>query len=116
MSRSNEDQITIQRLKRGIPVTSQDLEQLEDILFEASGIENRDQYAQVIHPDKPLGVFIRELVGLDQNAAKEAFADYLNDASFNATQIDFINTIINWLCQNGTMEPSCLYDPPFTQF
>ena len=114
--RDNENQLTIQRLKRGKPVTAQDLEQLDRLLFEASGIEDEDRYREVVHPDESVGQFIRGLVGLDQQAAKEAFAKYLNDSAFGSVQIEFINTLIDWLCQNGTMEPAALYDRPFINF
>ncbi|MGI9276549.1 MAG: type I restriction-modification enzyme R subunit C-terminal domain-containing protein [Endozoicomonas sp.] len=114
--RDNENQITIQRLKRGKPVTEKDLEQLDSLLFEASGMEDKNRYLEVVHKDQPVGVFIRSLVGLDREAAKAVFAEYLNDSGFNAVQMEFINTIIDWLCQNGTMEPAALYDPPFINF
>ena len=32
---------------------------------------------------KPLGEFVREIVGLDMNAAKEAFSAYLTDTSLD---------------------------------
>ncbi len=114
--RENENQITIQRLKRGKAVTTQDLEQLETLLFEASGIEDKVRYQEVVHPKESVGVFIRSLVGLDQHAAKEAFAQHLNNAGLGSVQIEFINTLIDWLCQNGTMEPAALYDSPFIDF
>ena len=79
-----------------------------------SGIDDLTQYQETIHPDKSLGVFIRELVGLDRSAAKEAFAGYLDDAKFNAQQLRFINTIIDYLTQNGVMSPKQLAQPPFS--
>ncbi len=110
----NENQLTIARLKRGKAITALDLEKLDELLFEASGIPDRDQYRELIHPDKSLGVFIREMVGLDQQAAKGAFAEFLDTGSYNANQIEFINRVIEWLCQNGTMAPSALMEPPFS--
>ena len=59
-------------------------------------------------------MFIRELVGLDRSAAKEAFADYLDEAKFNAQQLRFINTIIDYLTQNGVMSAKKLAQPPFS--
>lgn len=114
--KENESHITIQRLKRNKPVTQQDLEQLEAMLFNASGIDDKTRYEEVVHKGDSVGVFIRSLVGLDTKAAKEAFGDYLDDTQFNSTQIEFVKTIIEWLCQNGTMEPAALHDPPFINF
>ena len=112
--RENENQMTIARLKRGKAITEQDLEQLDRLLFEASGMDDREHYDQVVHPDKSLGVFVRELVGLDQQAAKEAFAEFLDTGSYNAEQITFVNTVIEWFCHNGTLTPKKLNEAPFT--
>ena len=42
-------------------------------------MEPEQDYEQEIGK-KPLGEFVREIVGLDMKAAKEAFSDYLDDA------------------------------------
>ncbi|MEW8333864.1 MAG: DEAD/DEAH box helicase family protein [Candidatus Thiodiazotropha sp.] len=110
----HKDNLTIQRIKRNLPITQQDLDELDSKLFEASGIEDRKLYSETIHPDKPLGIFIRELVGLDRNAAKAAFAEYLDETRFNPQQIRFINTIIDFLTQRGVMSPAQLAQPPFS--
>lgn len=112
--RNHENQLTIQRIKRNKPVTAQDLAQLDDMLFQASGIPKREDYDRAIHPDKSLGVFIRELVGLDRGAAKEAFAGFLDTGRYNSTQIQFINTLIDYFTQNGVMNPNQLAQPPFS--
>jgi len=110
----NQNDVTIQRIKRNLPITQQDLDELDNKLFEASGIKALEQYQKTIHPDKPLGLFVRELVGLDRSAAKEAFADYLDEARFNTQQIRFINTIIDFLTQRGVMSPAQLAQAPFS--
>ena len=61
-----------------------------------------------------LGLFVRSLVGLDHQAAKDAFADYLDGTTFSASQLHFINHIIDELATNGIMEPVRLYESPFT--
>lgn len=61
-----------------------------------------------------LGLFIRSLVGLDRQAAAQAFNRYLVDTVYTAAQIDFVNLIVNELTANGVMEPSRLYESPFT--
>lgn len=112
--RSHEDDLTIARIKRNLPITKLDLQQLDDKLFEASGITDKAVYLDTIHPDKSIGEFIRELVGLDRGAAKAVFADYLDEARFNTQQIHFVNTIIEYLTQNGVMQPGILAKPPFS--
>ena len=49
------------------------------------------------------------------NAAKMAFADYLNDANLDSRQIYFVNQIVEYVVQNGMMKDlSVLQEPPFT--
>lgn len=60
------------------------------------------------------GVFIRSLVGLDRNAAKEAFAEFLGGKQFNATQIEFINLVIDHLAVNGIVPAARFWESPFT--
>lgn len=65
--------------------------------------------------DKPLGEFVREIVGLDMAAAKEAFAEYLNDVKLDSRQIYFVNQIVKYIVHNGVMKDmSVLQEPPFT--
>ena len=57
----------------------------------------------------------REIVGLDMNAAKEAFAQYLNDTNLDSRQIYFVNQIVEYIVHNGMMKDlSVLQEPPFT--
>ena len=49
------------------------------------------------------------------NAAKEAFAEFLNDASLDSRQIYFVNQIVEYIVHNGLMKDlSVLQDAPFT--
>ena len=51
----------------------------------------------------------------DMNAAKEAFAQYLNDASLDSRQIYFVNQIVEYIVHNGMMKDlSVLQEAPFT--
>lgn len=52
---------------------------------------------------------MRSLVGLDRGAAKEAFADFLVGKVLSANQIRFIDLMINYLTENGVMQPAFLY-------
>ena len=65
--------------------------------------------------EKPLGEFVREVVGMDMKAAKEAFSVYLNDVNLDDRQIYFVNQIVEYIVQNGLMKDlSVLQKPPFT--
>ena len=66
--------------------------------------------------EQGLGLFVRSLVGLERDAAKQAFADFLSGRTLTANQIEFINLIINYLTEHGAMDPERLYESPFTDF
>ncbi|VEP15956.1 Heavy metal transporter [Hyella patelloides LEGE 07179] len=112
--REHENHIAIHKLKRNFPLTDGDLAELEEMLFSAEEIESRDVFEQVYGKDMSLKLFIRQIVGLDRNAAKTAFAKYLESGNFTANQIRFVENIIDYLTQNGVMNPGLLYESPFT--
>ncbi|MEZ8191438.1 DEAD/DEAH box helicase family protein [Vibrio sp. 1F279] len=110
----HQDQLTIQKLKRNKSITQADLDVLEGLLLDASGMSDVEAYREKILQEKPLGTFIRELIGLDMNAAKEAFSSFLDAESYNAEQIQFVDQVIDYLVNNGILEMSQLFEPPFT--
>jgi len=113
--RANENHIAIAKLKRNASLTESDLESLEIMLFESQEIESREQFEKVFGKNLSLKLFIRQLVGLDRNAAKQSFAQYLEGGNFSANQIRFVETIIDYLTQNGILDPGQLYESPFTE-
>ncbi len=112
--RQNEDHITIAKLKHNKPLTPVDLTALEEMLFSAEEIESQERFNEVFGQTKSLQHLIREIVGLDRNAAKQAFAQYLQGSTLSANQIRFVENIIDYLTQNGTMNPEMLYEAPYT--
>lgn len=110
--RRHQNEQAIAKLKGNIPLNSDDVKALEKILWDEAG--SRDDY-EAEYGQKPLGEFVREIVGLDMAAAKEAFAVYLNDAELDSRQIYFVNQIVEYIVQNGVMKDlSVLQEPPFT--
>lgn len=114
--RDNQNHIAIAKLKRNLPLTDADLTSLEAMLFESEVIESRERFQEVFNKDlKPnLKSFIRKLVGLDRNSAKQAFGEFLEKTNFTANQIRFVENIIDYLTQSGVMNPEILYESPFT--
>lgn len=111
--KAHEDHLTMQRLRRNQPLTPSDLQELERFLI-SHGIGDEQLINQAAEESQGLGLFIRSLVGLDRNAAKEIFADYLAEGTHTANQIRYINTIIDELTSRGVMDPSRLYEQPFS--
>ena len=110
--RQHQDNAVIAKLRSNQPLTSDDVKVLEGILWSEVGTK-QDYEAE--YGQKPLGELVREIVGLDMNAAKEAFAEYLNDANLDARQIYFVNQIVEYIVHNGVLKDlSVLQEPPFT--
>lgn len=106
----HQDNTTIAKLKTNQPLTNKDISMLEEILWKEIGTKQdyEDEYGT-----KPLGEFVREIVGLDMNAAKEAFSPYT--AGLDSRQIYFVNQIIEYIVRNGMMKDlSVLQESPFT--
>ncbi|WP_418746714.1 DEAD/DEAH box helicase family protein [Frisingicoccus sp.] len=110
--RQHQDHIAIAKLKTNRPLTETDIESLEQILWKEVG--TKDDYEKE-YGHKPLGEFVREIVGLDMNAAKEAFSQFLNDTNLDSRQIYFVNQIVEYIVHNGMMKDlSVLQETPFT--
>lgn len=110
--RQHQDNPAIAKLKTNQPLTQSDIEALEETLWHEVG--TKQDYEQEFGA-KPLGEFVREIVGLDMNAAKEAFSEYLTGANLDSRQIYFVNQIVEYIVRNGMMKDfSVLQEPPFT--
>ena len=110
--RQNRDHLAIAKLRKNVPLTETDVRTLQSILW--SEVGTKQEY-EAEYGQKPLGEFVREIVGLDMNAAKEAFAVYLNDAALDSRQIYFVNQIVEYIVHNGLMKDmSVMLEPPFT--
>lgn len=106
----HQDNTAIAKLKTNQPLTNKDISMLEEIIWKEIGTKQdyEDEYGT-----KPLGEFVREIVGLDMNAAKEAFSPYT--AGLDSRQIYFVNQIIEYIVRNGIMKDlSVLQESPFT--
>lgn len=110
--KQHQDNLVISKLKTNKPLTDKDISALEEILWKEVG--TKKDYEKEFG-NKPLGEFVREIVGLDMNAAKEAFSLYLSDTNLDSRQIYFVNQIVEYIVHNGMMKDfSVLQESPFT--
>ncbi|WP_438765343.1 DEAD/DEAH box helicase family protein [Kushneria sp. TE3] len=110
------DNIVIRRLRTNQPLTQTDLESLETMLT-TIGEEDGEELLQNLmaqHEAPSLAHFIRGLVGMDNEAAKAAFSQYLSDHSLTVPQMRFIEMVIEQLTARGVMDASALYEAPFS--
>ncbi|MCF8168140.1 MAG: DEAD/DEAH box helicase family protein [Rhodoferax sp.] len=110
--REHESHLSLQRLRRNQPLTPSDLVELERMLVEAGG--STEVIEQAKAQSHGLGIFIRSLVGLDRETAKQAFSQFVVGTTATASQIEFIDLIVQYLTENGVMDAARLYESPFT--
>lgn len=102
----------IAKLKGNQPLTSEDIQSLEKILWGELG--TKEQY-DAQYGKTPLGELVRSIVGLSQQAANEAFSRFLNDAGLDSQQMYFVRQVVNYIVKNGMMKDlSVLQESPFT--
>ncbi|RAJ17823.1 DEAD/DEAH box helicase family protein [Olleya aquimaris] len=111
--RKNKSHLVIDKLHKNIPITSKELELLEQFLINES-LGTKEAYTNE-YGELPLGKFVRSVVGLDLAVVNDLFADYIHKENLNPQQITFIQTLINFLNVNGTLDKSLLIKPPFTE-
>lgn len=114
--RNHLNNIVIHRLRTNQPLSADDLKSLEQTLVQI-GEDNgatllSDLLARSATPS--LAHFVRSMVGMDRSTAQAAFSQFLSDQSLTATQIRFVQLVIDQLTSRGVMDASALYEPPFT--
>jgi type I restriction enzyme, R subunit len=92
------DRIAILKLRRNEPLTPTDLAELERIFVDAGA---QPEQLDAIRAEGGLGLFVRSLVGLDREAAKKAFAEFLAQRKPTGDQIEFVNMIVDHLADRA---------------
>lgn len=111
--RKNKNHLTIHKLSHNIPISKDELDVLEDMLFTESVAGTKQEFINQ-YGEKPLGAFIRSITGLERDALNEAFTEFLQVGNLRADQMTFVQTIISYLSKNGTIDKTMLYESPFT--
>lgn len=106
------DHIAIQKIRRGEQLTPADLEELERMLI-SEGVADQE-ILEGLQNEGGLGVFLRSLTGLSRSAAKDVFSNFAAANQLSANQTEFIELIINSLCENGVVDPKSFYESPYT--
>ena len=105
------DDMVIYKLRNNKKITKQDLQTLEDIMWNQLGTAS--DYEKEFG-DMPLGKLVRKIVGLDRQAANEAFSEFLNSETLNSTQIHFVKLIVDYIVKNGFVEDNRIFmEDPF---
>ena len=109
----NVNQGVIAKIHNLEPLSEQDLEELQTILWQTLG--TKEEYEQVAN-GLDLGVFVRQIVGVDREVISQLFNEYLSQYNFNSLQQEFLHLIVNFVLENGDIEPQDLQEAPFDNY
>jgi type I restriction enzyme R subunit len=107
---------TLQRIKRGQPVSLADLETLSSLVLAHDPMLDLhdlvDYYPECAgHLDQA----IRGIIGLDAESVHERFTSFVQqNPSLTSSQIRFLALLQNHIAKYGSIEVARLYEPPFT--
>jgi type I restriction enzyme R subunit len=107
------NQIAIHKLRTNKKLTAQDLKTLEDILWNQLG--TREDYEKEFGKT-PITKLVRQVVGLDPQAANEAFSEFLSSERLNLNQSRFVQRIVDYFVRNGVMDKKVLQEEPFKAY
>lgn len=107
----HQDVAAIAKLKGNMPLSPEDVQVLEKMLWSELG--TKEQYVAQ-YGETPLGELVRSVVGLSQQAANEAFSRFLQENELDSQQMHFVRQIVNYIIRNGMMKDlTVLQESPF---
>jgi len=107
----HKEEMAIYKLRNNKKLTASEIQHLENIMFNELG--SKSEYEKEFG-DTPVTKLVRRIVGLDRQAANEAFSEFLNNQNLNASQINFIKLIVDYVVKNGMIEDNrVLTEDPF---
>ncbi|MBU5292956.1 DEAD/DEAH box helicase family protein [Anaerosalibacter bizertensis] len=107
-----EDNLPIYKLKNNEELTRSDIKYFEKILWEEIG--SKEEYVQT-YGEQPLLKLVASIIGMERAAAEKEFSKFLKDENLNSDQIDFVNSIVDYIVKNGSIEKQVLQEYPFNK-
>ncbi|WP_341300880.1 DEAD/DEAH box helicase family protein [Lysinibacillus sp. FSL H8-0500] len=108
--KEHQDQIAIYKLRHNKGLTKQDVDTLENILWHELG--SKEQYEKDFG-QTPITKLVRNIVGLDRQAALEEFSEFLSEERLNMQQAKFVELIVDYVVKNGILDKQVLQQDPF---
>ena len=99
---ANRNLPVLKKIKNIEQLSVDDVNELERILWEELGSkEEYDNHTKGMLCGANVAIFIRSLVGVDRREALNRFSEFLSDNTLNSEQEEFLNTIVQYVCENG---------------
>lgn len=104
--------VALHKLRTGRALTGVDLQQLEDALISAGGVDAGQLHAEAASAGG-LGRLVRSIVGMERSAVEDALADFVSSPGFTHRQHAFVDLVVQQLTIVGYLDPRRLYEDPF---
>lgn len=106
----NSDNPVIQKIKNLEQLTHGDIEQLERVLWEELG--SKEEYEKQTKDNNygNVAIFIRTLVGINREVALQMFSNFIDHNTLNATQLEYLKTILDYVSENGNISSQELFN------
>lgn len=99
---ANRNLPVLKKIKNIEQLSVDDVNELERILWEELGSrEEYDNHTKGMLCGANVAIFIRSLIGVDRREALNRFSEFLSDNTLNSEQEEFLNTIVQYVCENG---------------
>lgn len=109
--KEHKDELAIFKLRNNKKLTKQDLEALENLMWKELG--SHADYEKEFG-EMPVNKLVRKIVGLDRQAANEAFSQFIDNKNLNMKQSHFVKLIIDYIVVNGFIDDNrVLTEDPF---
>lgn len=109
--KEHKDEIAIYKLRKNKKLSKQDLITLEEVMWKELG--SQDDYKKEFG-DMPVNKLVRKIVGLDRQAANDAFSEFLSSENLNIKQVNFVKLIVDYVVTNGLIDDNrVLQQDPF---
>lgn len=101
------------KLRNNLPLSRYDWEELERIFEVELGRGATSAELSKAREGEKLGIFVRRIAKMERDAVEKAFAEFLDWNRLSREQFEFLQRVVNYVVDNGFVEPSQLVKAPF---
>lgn len=109
----HKNNLIIQKIRNAQPLTDKEVNSLEKLLLEVDPSVSAEEFQELIGGKLDLIRFVRDVSGLSRELVIDKFEEFLRDQQLSATQIQFIEMMIEMYLEKGHLDIGTLYEPPF---
>lgn len=107
----------LQKIRNIEQLDSDDIIELERILWQELGSEQEyETNARGRLFGGNVAAFIRSIIGIDRQTALRKFEQLLQTEQLNAMQMQALDEILNYVCENGDITTQTMGQEPYSQF